>query len=217
MELGADARVAKYRSLAIRALRESVKMPTPLGHGLLGAAVFAAFPLKRNALTDWRACLLGALLGAAPDLDCLLGFLPFAPFAGRGWHHDFTHSLGFAWLCGGLLALFARGGGNVLRAACLFSAAMASHPLLDFLFTDSVGVELFWPFAHEYVRLGLPSPTAFAWNHVSPLGRLVDMVQVALLDLMIYGSIFLLAWLLRQLSGRRHGNVEGVCRGEKVC
>ncbi len=180
-------------------------MPTPIGHGLLGAAVLAAFPLKRNALPDWRICLLGVLLGAAPDLDCLLGFLPFAPFAGRGWHHDFTHSLGFACLCGCLLALCVRGGGPVLgvpqmRAALLFSAAMATHPLLDFLFTDSVGVELFWPFAHQYVRLGLPSPTAFAWNRATPLGHLVDMAQVALLDFAIYGSVFLLAWLLRQLS-----------------
>lgn len=184
-------------------------MPTPIGHGLLGAAVLAAFPLKRNAFPDWRVCVLGGLLGAAPDLDCLLGFLPFAPFAGRGWHHDFTHSLGFACLCGGLLALLARGGGtSVARAAMLFSAAMASHPLLDFLFTDSVGVELFWPFAHQYVRLGLPSPTAFAWNRDSPLGHLVDLVQVAMLDFMIYGSVFLWAWLLRQLSARLAGKVE---------
>lgn len=193
-------------------------MPTPIGHGLLGAAVLAAFPLKRNDSLDWRVYLLGAILGAAPDLDCLLGFLPFAPFAGRGWHHDFTHSLGFAWLCGGLLALFVREGGTPLRATLLFSAAMASHPLLDFLFTDSVGVELFWPFAHEYVRLGLPSPTAFAWNHDSPFGRLVDLVQVAMLDLAIYGSVFLLAWLLRQLSWlRRHVSVGSVHEGETVC
>ncbi len=180
-------------------------MPTPIGHGLLGAAVLAAFPLNRKALPDWRVCVLGALLGAAPDLDCLLGFLPFAPFAGRGWHHDFTHSLGFACLCGALLALCVRGGETMLRvtqlrAALLFSAAMATHPLLDFIFTDSVGVELFWPFAHQYVRLGLPSPTAFAWNRASPLGHLVDMAQVAGLDFAIYGSVFLLAWLLRQLS-----------------
>jgi membrane-bound metal-dependent hydrolase YbcI (DUF457 family) len=193
-------------------------MPTPIGHGLLGAAVLAAFPLKRNALPDWRYCLLAAALGAAPDLDCLLKFLPFAPFAGRGWHHDFTHSLGFAWLCGGVLALWVRGGGAPFRAALLFSAAMASHPLLDCLFTDSVGVELFWPFAHEYVRLGLPSPTAFAWNHDSQLGRLLDLVQVATLDLVIYGSVFLLAWLLRQLSWlQRYGNFEGVREGETVC
>lgn len=175
-------------------------MPTPIGHGLLGAAVLAAFPLKRKALPNWRACVLGALLGAAPDLDCLLGFLPFAPFAGRNWHHDFTHSLGFACLCGALLALFVRGGGTMMRAALLFNAAMATHPLLDFLFTDSMGVELFWPFAHQYVRLEVPSPTAFAWNRASPLGHLVDLAQVAMLDFAIYGSVFLLAWLLRQLS-----------------
>ena len=186
-------------------------MPTPIGHGLLGAAVLAAFPLKRTALTEWRVLLLGAFLGAAPDLDCLLGFLPFEPFAGRGWHHDFTHSLGFACLCGGLLALFIRDQRLQLRAALLFSAAMASHPLLDLLFTDSVGVELFWPFAHQYVRLGLPSPTAFAWNRDSPLGHLVDLMQVALLDLAIYGSVFLLAWLLRQLFGRRHSSIQEIC------
>ncbi|MBI1765184.1 MAG: metal-dependent hydrolase [Acidobacteria bacterium] len=184
-------------------------MPTPIGHGLLGAAVLAAIPLKQAKLPDWRTCLLGAFLAAAPDLDCLLDWLPFAPFAGRYWHHDFTHSLGFACFCGFWFAVIARGGGSLTRAALLFSTAMASHPLLDFFFTDSTGVKLFWPFSQEYVRLAVPSPTAFAWNRTSPLGHLVDVVQVSTLDFVIYGSLFLLVWLLRQLAWRSAWQGEG--------
>ena len=178
-------------------------MPTPIGHGLMGAAVLAAFPLRRDALPDWRAWLLGAGLGIAPDLDCLLGFLPFAPFAGRGWHHDFTHSLGFACLCGGLLALCWRAGANPLRAALVFSAAMATHPLLDYLLTDSRGVELFWPFAHEYVRLGLTSPSAFTWQPGGRLGRVVYLVQAGILDLVMFGPLLVLSFWLRQRALRQ--------------
>lgn len=176
-------------------------MPLPIAHALMGATVVAAFPLRSRRF-DWPLYLLGGILGAAPDLDCLLEFVPFAPFTGRGWHHDFTHSLGFALLCGGLLASLLRIGPARLRAVAVLSAAMATHPLLDFMFTESAGVELFWPVSHEWVRLGLEPPVYYSWDHHSLLGLAVDAVQMGLQEIAVFGSVFLLAWLLRQLHLR---------------
>jgi membrane-bound metal-dependent hydrolase YbcI (DUF457 family) len=178
-------------------------MPTPIAHALMGATVTAAFPLKREDSFDWRLYLFGGFLGAAPDLDCLLGFLPFAPFAGRNWHHDFAHSLGFAFLCGALFALLhGYQFGTRWRTVFVFSAAMASHSLLDCMFTDSAGVELFWPFSHANVRLELP-PLVYIPSHHSLWERLVGLVLIGLQEIIVFGSFFLLVWLVRRLRWRK--------------
>lgn len=185
-------------------------MPTPIAHALMGATVVAAFPLRRKTF-DWPLWFVGGLLGATPDLDCLFKFIPFAPFAGRGWHHDFTHSLGFALLCGGLLASLLRLGWrwepSHLRAAFVLSAAMASHPLLDFMFTDSAGVELFWPVSHEWVRLGMPPPVSYDWDFQSLPEMAFAVVRIALQECAIFGSVFGLAWLWRQLQLRHTAQI----------
>lgn len=177
-------------------------MPTPIGHALMGATVTAAFPLRRDEGFAWRTYLLGCFLGAAPDLDCLLGYLPFAPFAGRDWHHDFAHSLGFAFLCGAIVSLLhGYRSGVCWRTVFILSAAMASHPLLDCMFTDSAGVELFWPFLHTQWRLDLPA-LIYLPPHHSLWGRVLGIALIGMQEAAIYGSLFLFVWLLRRLRWR---------------
>lgn len=188
-------------------------MPTSLAHGLMGAAVVAGLRRKEDKWFDWRAYLLGFALAAAPDLDVLLKWLPIAPFAGRAWHHDFTHSLGFAVLCGWLVAVLLHRSAEHTRQMFVYAAAMATHSLLDFLFTSSEGVELLWPFRHERLRLGLEPPVRYAWDHHSLLGKIVDLMQIALVELALFGSLFVLAWWLGQMARRRPTQSEHVRGG----
>ncbi len=183
-------------------------MPLPIAHGLMGATVIALCHRQTEGKRNWRAYALGFLLAVAPDFDCGFKWLPFAPFAGRGWHHDFTHSLGFALLCGWLVAVLLHESKEHTRQMFVYAAAMATHPLLDWLFTSSSGVELLWPFRHDRLRLGVEPPMPYVWHHHSLLGKAFDLTQLVLVELAIYGSLFLLAWWIGQMSYR--------CQGERT-
>jgi membrane-bound metal-dependent hydrolase YbcI (DUF457 family) len=89
-----------------------------------------------------------AAIGAAPDLDLLVGR-----------HSAETHSLGAALIVASVAAWWrwpvAAGRWRIWTAVFL---AWASHPLLDILAPDSVapfGVMLFWPISRAYVLTGV--------------------------------------------------------------
>jgi len=67
-------------------------MATPVGHMLMGASTLALSGPRRARA---RLVALGALVGAAPDLDFLPGLVLGDP---ARFHHGPTHSLGFALL-----------------------------------------------------------------------------------------------------------------------
>ena len=122
-------------------------MPTPVGHALGGLAAYLA---TRGDRKDWA--LLGASLASAllPDLDFLI-----RPFAGRSYHHYFTHSLGFAALFFGvayvLLCRIQRAA--PWRDAWVMTGAYLSHIILDLLAKDTsppFGVQLLWPFSDAF-------------------------------------------------------------------
>ena len=93
-----------------------------------------------------KAPLFGAL-GAAPDLDLLVGA-----------HSTYTHSLGAVVLTA-IAALCGRAGAR-LAVAC--AAAVASHVLLDWLGSDTtppLGIMALWPFTREFYQ----SPSSCSW------------------------------------------------------
>jgi len=126
-------------------------VPTPVGHALGGLAAYLAAPPGKRAHKDWTllcATLFAALL---PDLDLAIG-----PFAGRSYHHYFTHSLGFTVLFADIVYWAMRGMGRASpgRDALVMGSAYFSHILLDMLTKDTTvpfGVQLFWPFADAFV------------------------------------------------------------------
>src|SRR5687767_9774796 len=108
-------------------------MPLPVAHSLIGVSVAAA--LANKSEVRWQILSLSALLAVCPDSDYVLNWLQ----VGRGgWHHGFTHSILFALFAGALTALVS--GWRSVRAFIVFSAAFASHTLLDYLLTESHGV-----------------------------------------------------------------------------
>src|SRR5690349_4456689 len=112
----------------------------PVAHGLLGATIVASLQSARSEHRNTKDLLLGALLGISPDFDYVLNYLPGL---GRGWHHGFTHSLVFGWFVG-LLVAYCRT--FSWKSVMVYSLAILSHPVLDYFFTESQGIELFWPF-----------------------------------------------------------------------
>lgn len=124
-------------------------MPTPVGHALGGLAVCAVTrekPLKED-LTFAAVCVGVSLL---PDLDLAIG-----PFAGRSYHHHFSHSLGFAALFGVAVYWVFRALGRTqpLRDAGILFAVYLSHVVLDIVGKDTTppfGVQLFWPFSDAF-------------------------------------------------------------------
>jgi hypothetical protein len=83
------------------------------------------------------------------------------------------------------------------RMPWVFGAAMATHPLLDFIFTEASGVELFWPLADERFRLAAHNFTIYRLNPHSLAERVQLLLLIALIELLIYGSLLLIVLLIR--------------------
>ncbi|HEV2861135.1 MAG TPA: metal-dependent hydrolase [Pyrinomonadaceae bacterium] len=170
-------------------------MPLPVAHALLGAAVGEA--LRRPARGRRRKILLTcALLGVCPDFDYALNWLRVS---GGGWHHGFTHSIAFAALLGLLTAVVLRD--VKARSVLVFGAATASHTLLDLLVTDSRGVTLWWPFTNRRYRLGLDGPVDYVWSNASVWDVVVAVLGVSVVELIIFGSLLAVVFLVRRSLG----------------
>ena len=172
-------------------------MPLPIAHGLLGASVVAALRPSTEPRT-WKMLLTGALLGIAPDFDYVLNWLRIS---WGGWHHGFTHSIPFALMIGFVMILIFRVW-NV-RSYLVFTGAYVSHTLLDFMFTESRGVALWWPFTNYRYKLRLPNPIDYTWSDASLLETMFDVLKICLTELVIFGPILLVViWLKRGSVGR---------------
>ena len=135
--------------------------------------------------------LTGALLAISPDFDYLLNWLRIDY---GGWHHGFTHSIPFALVMGVVMMAVLREW--KLRTYLVFTLAYVSHTLLDFMFTESRGVALWWPFTNYRYKLRLPSPIDYEWSHASLLATLTDAAKLCLAELLIFGPIlFLVIWI----------------------
>src|SRR4029079_18324860 len=153
--------------------------------GLLGASVVAALRPASQPLTT-KLLLTGALLAISPDCDYVLNWLRIDY---GGWHHGFTHSIPFALVMGVVMIAIFRDW--KLRSYLVFTLAYVSHTLLDFMFTESRGVALWWPFTNYRYKLRLPSPIEYAWSNASLLDTLLDILKLCLMELVIFGPIFL--------------------------
>lgn len=172
-------------------------MPLPVAHGLLGASVAAALHPSSEP-RYWRTLWISVLLGICPDFDYALNWLRIS---GGGWHHGFTHSFLFALSLGLLTALVLRE--FKIRSVILFCSATASHTLLDYLMTESRGVALWWPLTDRRYKLRLPNPIDYTWDDTTVRGMVIDLLRISLIELMIFGAIFLVViWIKRRVRTR---------------
>jgi len=171
-------------------------MPFPVAHSLIGASVGAT--LDRRVEARWQLLCLCGLLGVCPDFDYGLNWLHI----GRGgWHHGFTHSIMFALVVGALTAFVTRW--RSLRGFVVFSAATASHTLLDYLMTESRGVALWWPFTDRRYKFRGPNPIDYTYNGTSFADVTLDVLRICFTELIIFAPLLLLVILLRRLQRRR--------------
>lgn len=166
----------------------------PVAHGLFAATCVTAIrgsdPKQNSSTQLWFA----ALLGISPDFDYAIDF---ARIFGQGWHHTFTHSLLFGCLAGLVIALCLRP--FRWKSALIYGVAILSHPLLDYCFTESRGIELLWPFTATRYRLQIPNPIDYDWNNWSFSAAVSDLLKISFYELMIFGPVFLLVlWLMQR-------------------
>ena len=172
-------------------------MPLPLAHALVGASVAAALcPASQSR--QWKPILIGAFLGICPDFDYALNAMRIS---GGGWHHGFTHSIAFAFLLGLLTVVVLREWR--VRSFILFSAAAASHTLLDFLITESRGVALWWPFTDHRYKLEITNPIDYTWSSASVWEIGAGILKITFVEFLIFVPIFLAVVLLRRVVSER--------------
>ena len=118
----------------------------------------------------------------------------------RGWKTllvaAFPHSIPFAFLVGLVMVIVSRDWKS--RSFLVFGAAFASHTLLDFLFTESQGVALWWPLTNHRYKLRLPNPVDYTSLWDTPL----DVLKISLSELVIFAPLLLTVILLRRVLRR---------------
>lgn len=109
-----------------------------------------------------KLALAGAAFAILPDAD-VIGFRFGIEYAHEWGHRGASHSIVFAALCAGALALFWKDARS-LAAFAFLTLAMASHGLLDTLTNGGLGAALWWPF--DDARIFAPHTPI----RVSPIG-----------------------------------------------
>lgn len=140
-------------------------MPTTITHALIAVCAAKAVA-PANAPT--RFCATAAICSMLPDAD-VLAFLVGIPYRHVLGHRGFSHSLSFAFLLAGAVALslLRREDGFTRRDLfhwVFFFFITASHGVLDALTDGGLGIALLAPFDNQ--RYFLP------WTpiEVSPIG-----------------------------------------------
>jgi membrane-bound metal-dependent hydrolase YbcI (DUF457 family) len=163
-------------------------MPLPLAHALVGGAIGVAAWPERTPAGLRRALVVGAVLGVCPDADYLLSRLRVL---GWGWHHGFTHSVVFAVVVGAAVSWALGLGGWRGALACVLPAL--SHPLLDYLVTESPGVALWWPVSHRRYKLGIDE---LSYYHITKASEgALALVKLCTAELLLFGPVLVLAVL----------------------
>ncbi|MBB5193633.1 inner membrane protein [Silvimonas terrae] len=136
-------------------------MTTIVTHAVVAATLVRLLPRAWRSTPLYVPAMFGAM---APDLDTL-GLTLGVPYGSPYGHRGATHSLLFALLLGGLMALWlARRHGAVWRNWAILSACVFTHPIMDALTNGGRGVAFFWPLSDA--RFFLPVHPIM----VSPIG-----------------------------------------------
>ena len=170
-------------------------MPSPVGHALAGVAIAWGADLLDGRRSPPRTVALCAGLAMLPDADLLL----------RGTHRIATHSLTAAALTF-IVAAAVTGKVTRWRMAALCAAAYASHLLLDWLGADFFpprGIQLLWPWSHEWFISGLDLFRQTARrDFLTPAIIRQNAIAVAQ-EIAILAPVVGLVWLVRVKTASR--------------
>jgi membrane-bound metal-dependent hydrolase YbcI (DUF457 family) len=170
-------------------------MSLPVAHALVGASISVTLWPERTPERLGRAAMVGALLGVCPDADYLLSRLHVL---GWGWHHGFTHSIAFAVIVGATVS-WALGVGR-WRGALACMIPVLSHPLLDYVVTESPGVALWWPATGQRYKLGIAELSYYHLIGASDGWR--ALARLCLTELLLFGPVLAAVVLASRLRTR---------------
>ena len=173
-------------------------MASPVGHGLMGVALYAATAPRRRLLkaAGWFALCVGA--SVLPDLDFIipaaLGRMDTAQWAHRSLTHTVFFALGAAllWLLGARFAR--RRWKTAMIGAAIVLACLLAHLALDVMNEDTrepYGVAVFWPVSQKtfYEPVGfLPRVEKATYADLVSWHN----VKVAFTELAVFGALIAL-------------------------
>ena len=184
-------------------------MASPVGHGLMGVALYAATVEKRRLFWCWGWFALCTGFSVLPDLDFIIPAVVGRIDWAHWLHRSFTHTVFFAvgaavaWF---VLARVMKPGSSGARVAVasLVLVCLLVHLGLDVLnedTTDPFGVRLLWPawdksFHHPMGLLPRVEKLTYAdivsWHNV----------KVALTEIALFGALILAVLGVRFGMGR---------------
>jgi inner membrane protein len=143
----------------------------------------------------WRIVLL-SVLGAAPDLDLLIGR-----------HRAESHSIGAAVMAG-ILAATLRWPLASTRFGIFVAAAGAwgSHIVLDMLGEDTsvpYGVEALWPLTTEFFTAGVDVFSSISRRWYTPRFLQETIAAIVYETLVLVPLLVIVVWAKRQLTSLR--------------
>jgi membrane-bound metal-dependent hydrolase YbcI (DUF457 family) len=174
-------------------------LPLPIGHGCISASAVAALKPDFSLKSDWKILSLGLLLSIAPDFDYALVWI-FK--LSNEWHRGFSHSLVFALVLGVAAAFILKA--DRIRNAFIFTAAAASHTLLDYSTSHSAegGVTLFWPFSSQQYALGLTRGFEISLSQTSGVEMIAHLLRASVAELLVFGPVLLIVLTTRFMLTR---------------
>jgi membrane-bound metal-dependent hydrolase YbcI (DUF457 family) len=91
-----------------------------------------------------------------------------------------------------------------IRNVFIFTAAAASHTLLDFATSHTAdgGVTLFWPFSSQQFALGLTRGFEISLSQSSGVEIIAHLVRASLVELLVFGPVLLIALSMRYMLTR---------------
>lgn len=161
-------------------------MPTPISHGIFGAAIGAIAARVVPELPVWQAVATGALSAALPDIDVVFELRHAIVAKSSRYrvftHRGITHSLFVAPLLVMLMRWFDTSG--PLSAVVFWG--YQSHLLLD-LFNGRDGVALLLPFTRRRYR--------FRWRPIRSIPLSTRVLQPSYLGKVSAGVASEVAWI----------------------
>jgi len=184
-------------------------MASPVGHGLMGVALYAATVPRRRAVQAWGWLALCVVFSVLPDFDFIVpaaaGRLDWAHAMHRSVTHTVFFALGVAlvWF---VVARVVRPQSRAARVgvAVMIFAALIAHLALDVMNEDTTapyGISLLWPVWGKsfYAPIGLlPRIEKLTYADIVS----VHNVRVALQEMGIFGGLILVVVGVRLALGR---------------
>lgn len=177
-------------------------MCSPIGHSLIGLIFYYIFNKTYNLFQQWKEVLLYVFFANAPDID----FIPLLwgnINTANNWHHTYTHTIGFAIICAGIVYLLKRK--DKLKLAAIVFLLVMTHLVIDYFTIDSrypYGVMLWWPFSNQFFHASHP---IFLPLKKGTIGSLISWLNLrtAASEIITFGPILALLFLLRLLQAKR--------------